>query len=334
MSREALIAAFLGTPWLRRRARTEPLAQDASFRRYLRLTGGPRPAVLMDAPPPEDVRPFVRIARHLAGIGVSVPEIFAADEAAGLLLEEDLGDDLLRRIDRSPRHDPDCAVRRRRRRAGRDAARRATAGPAGMGRRDHGRHRAGDAVRLVVARHVRRGRTGRRAPGLRRRARDHAGAGRRRARLLRPSRLLRRQPDLAAAARAASAASACSTSRAPRSAIPPTTSPRCCRTPAATSRRRSPSAPSPATWPRARNWIPRRSAPPTPPAPRSGTCGWPANGCGSPAATAGPDYLAHGPRTWRLLERPLREPAAAPLAAALDRWIPPDRRGNPPDLAA
>ena len=94
MSHAALIAAFLarhgyGT------ARTEPLAQDASFRRYLRLTGGPRPAVLMDAPPPEDVRPFVRIARHLAGIGVSVPEIFAADEAAGLLLEEDLGDDLL-----------------------------------------------------------------------------------------------------------------------------------------------------------------------------------------------------------------------------------------------
>ena len=72
----------------------EPLAQDASFRRYLRLTGGPRPAVLMDAPPPEDIRPFVRIAGHLAGIGVSVPEIFAADEAAGLLLEEDFGDDL------------------------------------------------------------------------------------------------------------------------------------------------------------------------------------------------------------------------------------------------
>ena len=82
MSHEALITAFLachgyGT------TRTEPLAQDASFRRYLRLTGGPRPAVLMDAPPPEDVRPFVHIARHLAGIGMSVPEIFAADEEQG-----------------------------------------------------------------------------------------------------------------------------------------------------------------------------------------------------------------------------------------------------------
>ena len=56
----------------------------------------------MDAPPPEDIRPFMRIARHLAGIGVSVPEIFAADEAEGLLLEEDLGDDLLSAYLRSP----------------------------------------------------------------------------------------------------------------------------------------------------------------------------------------------------------------------------------------
>jgi len=47
-----------------------------------------------------------------------------------------------------------------------------------------------------------------------------------------------------------------------------------------------------------------------------------------------PFYLVHGPRTWRLLEQAVRQPAAAPLAAALDRWIPPERRGNPPCLAA
>jgi aminoglycoside/choline kinase family phosphotransferase len=47
-----------------------------------------------------------------------------------------------------------------------------------------------------------------------------------------------------------------------------------------------------------------------------------------------PGYLIHGPRTWRLLQQAVREPVAAPLAAALDRWIPPDRRCNPPDLAA
>jgi aminoglycoside/choline kinase family phosphotransferase len=93
MTRENLIEAFLSRHGYGA-ARAEPLAQDASFRRYLRLTGGPRPAVLMDAPPPEDIRPFVQIAGHLAAIGVSVPEIFAADEVEGLLLEEDLGDDV------------------------------------------------------------------------------------------------------------------------------------------------------------------------------------------------------------------------------------------------
>ncbi len=74
-------------------ARRVPLARDASFRHYDRVTGGPRPAVLMDAPPPqEDIRPFVAIARHIAGIGLSAPEIIAQDATHGLLLIEDLGD--------------------------------------------------------------------------------------------------------------------------------------------------------------------------------------------------------------------------------------------------
>ena len=64
MTRDAQIAGFL-----RRHgfdpADAEPLAQDASFRRYLRLRGA-RPAVLMDAPPPEDVRPFLSIAAVVA----------------------------------------------------------------------------------------------------------------------------------------------------------------------------------------------------------------------------------------------------------------------------
>ncbi len=89
-TRDAEIAAFLARHGFGAAARA-PLAQDASFRRYLRIVGG---AVLMDAPPPEDVRPFLRIARHLADIGLSVPRILAEDAEAGLLLEEDLGDDL------------------------------------------------------------------------------------------------------------------------------------------------------------------------------------------------------------------------------------------------
>ncbi|HLB99683.1 MAG TPA: phosphotransferase, partial [Acetobacteraceae bacterium] len=93
MSRDAEIAAFLARHGYGN-AGAAPLAQDASFRRYLRLSGGPRAAVLMDAPPPEDVRPFLRVAAHLAGVGISVPEIFAVDVGAGLVLEEDLGDAL------------------------------------------------------------------------------------------------------------------------------------------------------------------------------------------------------------------------------------------------
>jgi aminoglycoside/choline kinase family phosphotransferase len=72
-----------------------PLAQDASFRGYWRLSGG---AVLMDAPPPEDTRPFLRIAAHLHAIGLSAPRIIAADETDGLVIEEDLGDDLFAAI--------------------------------------------------------------------------------------------------------------------------------------------------------------------------------------------------------------------------------------------
>jgi aminoglycoside/choline kinase family phosphotransferase len=45
-----------------------------------------------------------------------------------------------------------------------------------------------------------------------------------------------------------------------------------------------------------------------------------------------PQYLAYGPRTWRLLEDALAEQAAEPLALALNRWIPAAARGNPPDL--
>jgi N-acetylmuramate 1-kinase len=93
MNRDAEIAAFLARHGYGG-AGAAPLAQDASFRRYLRLSGGPRPAVLMDAPAPEDVRPFLRVAAHLAGLRISVPEIFAGDAAAGLVLEEDFGDAL------------------------------------------------------------------------------------------------------------------------------------------------------------------------------------------------------------------------------------------------
>ncbi|WP_321394562.1 phosphotransferase [Emcibacter sp.] len=76
-----------------------PVAGDASFRRYDRLSRGDATAILMDAPPAfEDVRPFVAISRYLCDLGLSAPQILAADMENGFLLLEDLGDDLFARV--------------------------------------------------------------------------------------------------------------------------------------------------------------------------------------------------------------------------------------------
>jgi len=96
--RETIIGGFLARAgW--DDATRRPLAGDASFRRYERLEGPKGRAVLMDAPPPhEDIGPFVRIDRYLDGIALGVPAIMAEDAEAGLLLLEDLGDAIYKRV--------------------------------------------------------------------------------------------------------------------------------------------------------------------------------------------------------------------------------------------
>ncbi len=76
------------------------LAGDASARSYLRLRRGGQTAVLMDSPPGSggDVGDFIRIAAHLAGLGLSSPRILEAETEAGFLLLEDLGDALFTRV--------------------------------------------------------------------------------------------------------------------------------------------------------------------------------------------------------------------------------------------
>lgn len=110
--REEHIQAFLSNAGWDGAVRA-PLAGDASNRRYERLEKNGDRAVLMDAPPgpdgapldgalaysqvahiAEDCRPFAAIATYLRSLGLSAPEIYAADFELGFLLIEDLGNGL------------------------------------------------------------------------------------------------------------------------------------------------------------------------------------------------------------------------------------------------
>ncbi len=106
-------------------ATTEPLAGDASTRRYLRVRRGGDVAVLMDAPPKAETAPcppeatpaerralgynatarlaasrieaFVGVAGWLTDQGFAAPRVHAVDFARGYALLEDLGDNLFAR---------------------------------------------------------------------------------------------------------------------------------------------------------------------------------------------------------------------------------------------
>ena len=70
-----------------------PLAGDASFRRYFRMTTSEETLVLMDAPPnKEDIIPFIKVCHWLRHAGLRVPRIEHTDTAQGFLLLEDFGD--------------------------------------------------------------------------------------------------------------------------------------------------------------------------------------------------------------------------------------------------
>ncbi|MCW8906956.1 MAG: phosphotransferase [Sedimenticola sp.] len=71
----------------------EPASDDASFRRYFRVTlPGGESRIAMDAPPGrEDCGPFLDLAQRFSVLGLHVPRVYAADPARGFLLLEDLG---------------------------------------------------------------------------------------------------------------------------------------------------------------------------------------------------------------------------------------------------
>jgi len=103
-----------------------PLASDASTRRYVRLIGPARSAMLMDAPPSAESPPcppaadpamrvalgwnaisrlaasrveaFAAVADYLSGRGLSAPALYGVDAEAGYAVVEDLGDALFARV--------------------------------------------------------------------------------------------------------------------------------------------------------------------------------------------------------------------------------------------
>jgi len=89
--RQPALDFLSATGW--RNARCEPLAGDASSRRYFRLTQGRHTVVLMDASANRDsMSPFVQLSQHLRRLGFSAPEIFECNPQLGLMLIEDFGD--------------------------------------------------------------------------------------------------------------------------------------------------------------------------------------------------------------------------------------------------
>ena len=96
---------ILLSEWLAKALRSEqftlaPASEDASFRRYFRVTlqapaalaPGAATLIAMDAPPPrEDCRPFVHVAALMRDAGLNAPQVLAQDLARGFLLLTDLG---------------------------------------------------------------------------------------------------------------------------------------------------------------------------------------------------------------------------------------------------
>jgi len=69
-----------------------PASEDASFRRYYRVSADSGTYIVMDAPPEqEDSNPFVRVAGYLETMQLNAPRVIEGDLDKGFLLLTDLG---------------------------------------------------------------------------------------------------------------------------------------------------------------------------------------------------------------------------------------------------
>jgi len=88
-----MLERWLGLKLAGARFSLAPASEDASFRRYFRITlENDGTYVAMDAPPDrENCRPFVEVAGLLQAAGVHCPQVHAQDLDQGFLLLSDLG---------------------------------------------------------------------------------------------------------------------------------------------------------------------------------------------------------------------------------------------------
>lgn len=84
----------------------EPASNDASFRRYFRVSHPLGYYVIMDAPPEhEDVKPFIKVAGLFSESGLNVPDILQQNLEKGFLLLEDFGSEcFLGKLDSNNAH--------------------------------------------------------------------------------------------------------------------------------------------------------------------------------------------------------------------------------------
>lgn len=70
-----------------------PASEDASFRRYFRITLRAQTLIAMDAPPDKgDMHPYVSIARRFHALGLNVPRVLEENHERGFFLLSDMGD--------------------------------------------------------------------------------------------------------------------------------------------------------------------------------------------------------------------------------------------------
>src|SRR5258707_9607656 len=103
------LAAYLALQKGPREAEIVALTPDASTREYLRIPWQRKSAVAAVYPAPFDaaVHPYLDITRLFLESGLPVPAVHAVDGAAGIIVQEDLGDrQLFQVFETAPHKEP------------------------------------------------------------------------------------------------------------------------------------------------------------------------------------------------------------------------------------